>query len=385
MHRMPDPAPFASLRPLDVAAYLRANGWSLADEDARVAVWEKIPAAATDAPMSDDGGSVEVQQPLHSDWRDYPRRLQALVETVSEAEGRRIDAVLRDMSSSTWDTMRVRAVSAHADEGSLAVDDAARMLACIERVMLAAACAALRPQQRAYHSRKPAAAVEFVRALRVGQTERGSFVWTVQSQIPPQVPLGADDPEPFPRKVVRVAGEALATLADAARRETAAGGLGAFEAGILQGVSADLCEAIGLLEETGSSLRRVEFQFSWALIRPAPGRPAAPASFARDALAVVKAAGRALRERLPVEDFELTGYVMELGRAGDLDAGNATIAANVDGTQRKVTVILRDDDWRQAHIALGKRQRVSCEGLLRKQRGSFSLENVRNFIVDSDE
>jgi hypothetical protein len=375
-----EPAPFASLQPLDVAAYLRARGWSLADEDARVAVWEKAPSAPDDR-----AAPLELQQPLHSDWRDYPRRVQHLVETVSEAEGRRVEAVLRDMSSSTWDTMRVRAVAADADEGSLSVDDAGRLLTCIERVMLAGACAALRPQQRAYHSRKPAAAVEFVRALRVGQTERGSFVWTVQSRIPPQVPIGADEPEPFARRAVRVAAEALCSLADAARRETAAGGLTAFEAAIPAGVSADLCEAVGLLEEPNSSLQRVEFQVSWALIRPAPPVPAPPATFARDALAVVKAAGRALRERLPVEDFELTGYVIELARAGDLDAGNATIAATIDGTPRKVAVALRDDDWRQAHAALGRRQRVTCEGLLRKQRGGFSLESVRDFVVEREE
>lgn len=61
------------------------------------------------------------------------------------------------------------------------------------------------------------------------------------------------------------------------------------------------------------------------------------------------------------------------------------IAATIDGTPRKVSVLLRDDDWRQAHAALGRCQRVSCEGLLRRQRSGFALENARNFVVEREE
>src|SRR5438445_10304022 len=142
-------------------------------------------------------------------------------------------------------------------------------------LMLAAACAAVAPKQ-VFAKRKPDQAMKYLREARIGQTQRGSYVITVLSPVPPVLLAGNQavllpevEDEPFSRKTVRTLADAWAATTEGVQSAASSGKLDLLTKGVARGVSANLCEAILGLHE-GSGARGVEFSFSWAPSRGAP-------------------------------------------------------------------------------------------------------------------
>ncbi|MBC7973465.1 MAG: hypothetical protein H7138_00665 [Myxococcales bacterium] len=103
------------------------------------------------------------------------------------------------------------------------------------------------------------------------------------------------------------------------------------------------------------------------------------------AVEYIKAAGRSMRERSPVDGSEVLGTVIAIDRptgapyqASDLFAGVATVLADVDGRPRKVRTHVVGGDWTKAHDAIGKGLLLSCRGELTREGTLFVLKNPRD-------
>ena len=207
-----------------VHAYLIGNGWirdeSASRDAADVYVWPENPREAAIVPASERYG-------------DYTTRIWQIGEQLSRLEGRPTRSVLTDLALADSDLVGVRLPNAAAD-GAAALDEAKRLL-------LAAACSADRPK-RVYRAGGSKRAADYLRGVRLGQTEPG-FVITLLSPVPPRLgeqttPLPE---EPFPRQVTRklVAGLRVSRKAiDRVNRGT--GDIGEFENGLREG-SARTC------------------------------------------------------------------------------------------------------------------------------------------------
>jgi len=373
-----------ALRPLDIVAHLRSRGWKLLESDAAspMSEWSKDSAQ----------GYFEVQVPKHQLWRDYSRRIRELLAILADEEDRSQLELIRDIPYVSRDVIRLRSVVQGRNDGSIPLEDGAIIAQASRGVMLAAACAAVEPR-RAYHTRKPAAATTFLNQLSLGQTEQGSFVLTLFTHIPPslqsQTVFEFDDErsgeEPFNRKVTRTLATALTAVSLAAESGISTGELAAFEEGVSAGVSADLCEALALVNDC-TAVSQLGVRISWASARTPLSPPKAIHTFAQDELEVIREAGRALRERTPEEDFELEGLVIDVGRPGDTLHGSAVILGSVRGQSRKVRVEVWGDDWNTAYDAMGKRLLVRCRGELLREGKQFVLRNPRGFrLAPADE
>ena len=286
--------------------------------------------------------------PHHHDWIDYLDLLTALVDTLARAEGRSALSLLSDLTTATSDVVRLRAVTGPASDGTIGVGDGLRLVDCLRRVFLAAACTAVEPR-RTYHKRKFTEATRFVDRLRLGQTERGSFVLTALSPVTPALTEQASsdqDTEPFERKVTRTLAQALSGLESAALQGSLESQIEPFEREVERGVSADLCEAIALLGES-EVIEQVDFDIAWSPVRAAPA-VAQRTSFTRAVFPVIRSAGASFRERTPVEDFELEGITTHITRPGEALRGEAKILAVIDGRQRLISVAVEGQDWEVA-------------------------------------
>lgn len=373
----------STLRPLDIAAYLRARGWSEVEADDPISVWE----------TSAGGSTYEILAPLHQDWRDYGRRVQSVVETLGEAEGRSQLAILRDIVAVSADVVRLRAVSGTSTDDTIGFLDGLGMAAAGRELMLAAACSAARPQ-KSYAARKPTQATRFLEGLRLGQSERGSYVLTVISPVTPALHRSptqtllpevsaAFAAEPYERRVTRTLGTALAQLHHAASRGAATGELTAFEEAVPMGVSADLCEALDFIRES-SRISAFELSIGWAPSRPLPVAVANRTLFTPDVLEVIHEAGLLLRERSTIDDFDLEGPVIKLHQPPSHSQGTAVIFGLVNKKSRQVSVELSGDDWSLATRALREHHVFRCTGELTRTGKSYLLQNPRQVTIDSE-
>lgn len=370
-----DVAALTALRPLDVIAYLRASGWTPLESDpgAPFSEWSK------------DGtrGYVEVQVPRHPTWRDYARRVQEVLSTLADDEQRSQLQLIGEIANVTRDVIRFRSVVGGRTDGTIPLEDGARITVASRNLMLAAACAAVEPR-RAYHTRKPPVATAFLGELSMGQTEQGSFVMTLFSHVPPALqlqstfPFGdAVPPDPFNRRVTRYLGTALTAVSEAALTGVTTGDLSSFEARIQDGVSADLCEALAIVKDC-TTITQLDIQIGWAAARPPLDPPRAMHEFTRDSLEVIREAGRMLRERGPVEDFEVHGIVIDVDRPSDEFFGRATVLAPVQGGQRKIRIEVSGADWHTANDAMVQRIPVRCRGELVREGKQYVLRTARD-------
>ena len=308
-------------------------------------------------------------------------------------EQRRDEEVVRDLLATGSDLIRVRAPSRDAASGSLPLEAAVAFVERSRDMMLAAACSAI--NKRSYFAtRKPVQATDYLSKVRMGQTERGSYVLTILSPVAPalvsegELPLGLEPAEPYERRVTRTLAEGLAALGSAARQAASSGGMAAFQQAVALGVSANLCEAIAGLSAVSPG-EGLDVSVAWSPARTVNQGVPSRIILGSDTIPLIQEAARLFKDTAPVDDIELQGFVTRLSRGPSDESGEITLEGPVDGELRRVAVELTDKKvYALAVRAHEHRARVGCLGnLIRQGQGrSFRLQNPRYLrLLEADD
>lgn len=362
------------LRPLEIAAYLRSTGWTQQTSvEGKWTVWVKDDA-------------YEIVLPLQREFRDFALRMSEVLQLLEQVEGRSQLMIFNDLQTTGADIIRVRLVDPDLADGSISIDEYAKTAQQAREMMWAAACSAIQPKA-VWPARRPAQATDYLKGVRIGQSERGSYVLTIHSRVAPFLRSGQgvlDLEEPFPRQVVGGLSHALNAMQRAAE-QSAITGLQAFNDVIQEGVSANLCDAVtGLAGGSLEHFRKVEISFSWSRSRPIAKPMPVLVSFQEDRMPFIAEAARLLRENSPIEGFDLQGPVVKLERQEGQGKGRVTIFGFVEESPRKIAMWLEEPDYQMALEAHSKRQTISCSGTLKKAGRGFELQSVHSFRADID-
>jgi hypothetical protein len=367
--------------PSSVSGYLRSIGWSPIDASDAWARWQ----------LTIDGRELILTVPLRGHAPDYRRRFMELVDDLRRLENRPTEQIVRDIRSSGSDVIRIRLRGA-SDSGRIAIEHGARAFQRARDLLLAAACAAV-DKRPIYSRRKPARAMEYLNRTKFGPTEAGSFVLTIESSVPPQLATSSkpaqqdesgNEPEPFERSVCLALARATTAARSIVDQISVTSSMATVVAGVQQGVSSNLCEALaGLIDDAGIP-QSVEMGFRWASSRPVIDAPRTVA-FESDAAPFLWEMGRTLREQSTIADFELVGPVHKLTSAAPGQGGEIIVAMTEPWPGRKVRVALPGPAYQQAAQAHTAGLWISCEGELIRQSGTTVLLNPRNLrTLDMD-
>lgn len=360
----------AAVTPRALHAYLAAQGW------------HKTRAIGDKADLYARDGAPEIAAPASDHFADYTLTMSQIVDILARVEDRDGLAVLRDLAAADVDLIRVRVPEAE-DDGSISIERGVELVQQSRNMLLAAACAATRPQ-RFFRAGGNKEAVDYLQEVRIGQTERGSFVVTLLSPVPPTLlPIeqpnlwGDIEAEPFSRRVTRQLVQALENAREAVALANRGGGINAFEERVKDGVSANLCAAVARLAEDGDGL---DISVSWALTRSTPQRRSR-VEFTRADAGILAEAANVLRDREPRPGERLEGYVTNLARGPEAEQGQVTIRALVDGKMSAVKVDFGPDLYRQVADAHRDRQSVTLEGDLEREGQRWRLVRPRDLLV----
>jgi hypothetical protein len=365
-----DSALLASVRPLELVSYLRSNGWEAHDwVPESYSVWKKRT----------DAGTFEVMLPLIDRFRDYSFRVSEVLATLETVEHRSQLEIISDLNTANADVVRVSSDHRGAPYESIPIEDAVLLVQRSRDLMLSAACSTIEPRSY-YPPRKFAQALDFLHRVRMGQTERGSYVVTIVSPVAPALENGHQVVEdPYERRVTRKLSSALLGVQRAAERAIATATLDPFREAVQSGVSANLCDAIVGMAGTSGQSRGVAFRFTWSRSRPLRDENPDGVRLTADAMPVIEEAGRVLREEAPIEEFDLQGVVVALERPAGAEVGTVTVLGFVDERTRRIRMELRDPDYTLAVRAHADRTPVLCTGLLVKEGRSYVLARPLDF------
>ena len=380
-------ASLASIPALAVRAYLTGKGWKEqtphieADHSVVARNWALWTSAF------DEGRNMrELVLPVRSDLSDYSRRLNEALDDLEMLEERPKSLIANDIRNSRFDIIRVRIASPDTDDGSLGLEEAADAVTRAREMLLAGACSTIEPRMY-YAPRKPQAAYDYVRKVRLGQTERGSFVFTLLSPVTPALHAAVSDmfvEDPFERRVTAKLAQGIGAMIEAAASAGETQELAPFENAVQSGLSANLCDAIAGLSKGTLRDRDIELSFAWALTRLAPRQSA---SFRIDvgSAELIEAAAAQLKAKAPLEEFEVMGPVVRTHREPAADIGKVVVRALVEGTWKNVGFDADSQKFNLATRALDAHQIVSVKGTLVKEGKSHKLNNPRDLAVVEDE
>jgi len=361
--------------PASLAAFARTQGWSRAEpygQHADVYTGENRP---------------EIILPRTEHLGDYPAVVGRLIRVFADVSSQDEVTTYRDLVGSGYDTIRVR-VSRGDDDGTIDVDAGVLLVTNARDMLLAAACAA-RSSQPYYRAGANREAADYMRRVKLGQTERGSFIVTLLAPVPPllqgQLSLEPSwaplEEEPLERLVTRRLMDGLAGCREAAEAVLAGDGA-AFDRSVARGVSANLCEAVAGLSEQSA---RVDVNLTWARTRPAP-MVAQRVTFSSTDAQILAEAARTFRLKQPRDDVRLLGAIVNLKRSPAERVGHVTVKAMIDDSPQSVVADLDEDAYAAASQAHTNRRPVVISGDLRRvgQRWQLVSPTLTEVPPDDD-
>lgn len=358
------------LSPLAVKGYLLAGGWERAPS--------KRPAVGIfRRPGSEEG---EVLLPLSGDFADLDQAMATAVEEIARFEQRPAREVLRDLLRPRADRLRFGAEGREMADGGIGLDDGIALLSGSRKALLAAACSVKRP--RSFHPRMSLREAEaFVRSCRLGQTEQGSFVATVECEIDVDDASPAESVEPFGRKATALLVRSVALVVDAIRADDidpiTKPANGAVTA------SANLCEAlVEMLPSPDDASLRIGC--SWSPVLPPPRDVPPLVRVERQYRSAIEQVARVLRPGASLAPDLYIGKVDALlgepGPDGQIE-GEVVLAVQVEDEILRVRLDLGPEDYQKAGEAHLRGLFVSVRGILRRGARAHRLDEPTEFAL----
>lgn len=377
--RLQDREVLKAVDPVALRAYAVAQGWKFAEE------YSLNGRSFGDIYLSEADENLEILLPNSSRFPDYAASVAQAISAMSEIELRDELQILKDIQVSGTDVLRVRAIGAD-ESGSIDVEAGVSLFRSSHDLLLAAACA-VGQKKRVYKAGKNSDATEYMKNVKFGQTEVGSFIVTLLSPVPPLMSGGQQeglwpefDQEPFERQVTRILGNAMEQVQKAVARVNSGYGIEEFEEAVELGVSANLCAATSKLIESGDGL---DLSLTWAQSRKAP-LPRSSFKFGLEDGRILNEAARLLKDKAPRPDEDLTGFVTKLSRSESRVPGTITIKAIVDDRMTSITTELPEDMYAEATVAHADRNTISISGDLVREGQRWKLNNPRDLTVLRD-
>ena len=361
-----------AVSPAALSAYARAEGWSKTESYGDF----------SDIYVAD--GLPEIILPRTENLSDYASVVSTLIEIFARVADVDELTLYRNLVTADRDVIRMRA--ADSDDGTVSMNEGVDFVRGASEIILAAACSYYRPQPL-FRAGANKDARAYLRQMRLGQTEQGSYVVTLLSPVvPPPMQLTIDPrPEELPDdSVERRITRHLASSLKAARQAiegTVGGESDAFAEVVDKGVSANLCEALDTMIIPFSSM---DVSFVWARTRPLP-KAREVIRFSNDDAPILREAARALRQRGPRHDESLVGFVNILNRTEDQEEGQIRLKAEIDGQMHSVNAVLDQSEYVRAIQAHAEQATVIAEGDLERVGNRWNLLNARIKTILSNE
>lgn len=355
--------------PEQFEAYLRNARWVQTGQLRSVAtIWNR-----------QDDLDAEVVLPLSRSVKDYVPRLRDALAAVASFEMRGVLDVINDIGRMFANVITVRVIHADTDDGTIPINDGV-LLITKAKDLLSAAAQSIFAKRKHFTGKPTPDAKEYVDTLLLGQTEVGSYVVNVIAPVQGSLMTpGGDEFVPLSKAVTLNLVTGLEALERASERYQETGSLREFETTIVQGASANMCDA--LLGFSGVKRNRA-FEIKVNASESAMFETEARIfKFDAPQVEILEKVSSYFKDDYILEARTLTGYVTKLSKPKEDEAGTVTLDTQFDDLNRKVRIELARDDYHTAVMAHDTRQYVQCSGDVHIKSKTASLLHPQGFRI----
>jgi hypothetical protein len=380
-----------SVAPRRLELYLELRGWKhVRTKDMSASLWRPKLRSTT-----------EVLIPLNPAYRDYGPRLVEAIKRLAEALDKDEVLLLQELATLTSDTIRIR-LAGEPGENTIRLESATKVLQATKTMLLLAGRRAAVLQDTAGRM-----ANIYLRRVRMGQTESGSFTFTVLSELPVDNASylasnlrGREEPIVFERTVVVTLSRMIGTALAASQEFTGRRDAEALRAATIEGLDAQFCSALAAI---GSQAPQTSFDvaFAWSSLLDPPGDVLREARFSPEDVEAMTGLGQELRqlrastpprepavvvERAPeavgAQEVRVRGYVVGLFRPPVVGAGGvAVVAEDVRGVPRLFRLALEPAQYERAVEAHNDNGIIVFMGIVEGGGQELWVREVQDFAV----
>lgn len=352
-------------------AYLESKQWF---EDGKIrsvaTVWHR---------REDEHTEAEVILPLPT-VKDYRQRIRDALSAIASFEAREFFDVLDEVKRLFSNVITIRVIHADTKDGTIPINDGVLLISKAKDLLLAAA-QSMYAKRKQFIGPTPKEAKPYLDTLLLGQTEIGSYVVNVIAPIQdnPVVDQVTAANVPIGQAITMNLVTGLEALGKASAVYEERGDIKAFDAAILAGASANMCDA--LLGFSGEKHSRT-FEIT-VTAAPGPLFKSEPKKFQFDAkhVELLEKATDYYKDDYVIHQQTLVGYIRKLSRPKDETSGTVTLQTQVGDVERNVQLELSDDDYHLAVLAHDNSELVKVSGDVHIKSKRSRLLNQNNFGV----
>lgn len=353
-------------------SYLSIKGWiSDGEISDHAIIWHR---------PENENFEHEVIQPKSPEIKGFYQRIIDAIAAIADFEKRDSFYILKDIESLFSDSVKIRVVHSDVSEGTIPINDGVLLIEK-SRDLLAASTLSTFTKKSYFSGQRSEAVQNFIKQLRLGQTEVGSFIVNIYAPIisPDNIQLD-DNSMSITRAVTNNLSRSLLALSAVINKYQNTQDIFEFESIISKGVSANLCDAlIGL---SGEQKNR-SFSISIALASSESDLQELPKkfNFFPEQISSLEYASAFYKGNYIIKSYSLYGLVNKLKHLPNDNFGEVSVRSVVRGVEKNISLQLSIEDYWKAFHAHKNQQYVSCEGALHVSSKSAKLIDYSSFVV----
>jgi hypothetical protein len=367
----------------DLRTYLTLQGWHMRDGGRSASLWEN-----RDIPEPDRFDQMLLLPHIES-APDYGDRVSMAIEQLAQFQEESAEAILQKAALVHFDVAPMRAA-----DDSAAIDDSIPLEAGYElytaaRKMIVAAAGATIRRQSHFGRSLPWAAREHSRSVRIGQTQRGSYIvpiisrarFGVDANRPPDQHLDVDVEESlFDRRVLTTFAGALGALQDLTDSDRVAHPSEIADA-VSVGVSRELCVSLANALDA-QEISSIDISFEWSPAATPPRNVPTKVSFSDASAQLLHDFGDSLKTLDRPREDVIFGMVTDLRYRTNDPEGRVGVETLIDRRPRAVWMNLTPEQYEVAKQCHGH-SKVMVRGRLNIPKGGRAEMDVTYFGPDA--
>jgi hypothetical protein len=378
-----------SINPLEVAGYLRTQGWQQKSQINDIAsIWTLEVG---------QGENVEILLPLNPDFRDFTTRMIEVLQNLEIVEHRSQLEIINNLKTPLAEIIQISVNHSEIINGSIPISQGVQLFESAKKLMWSAASSAVEP--RPYFKGSFSEVTDYMQKLRLGHTKEGSYVLTIIS------PLQVDNYQSedcFERKVTKTLFQAL-NIISLAPEQKLSERENVLDEAIEEGVSANLCDALSHMINTATE-PNLSFNLTGSKIIERTSNFPLEIKLNKQILPVITEVKNKLKSRtanlgrnkkiiqqhtliLPLSSQKLlfrstiTGLVIKLEWFGGDEKAKVIVITMIENREKEVVIEVNRQDYLIAIQANLDQLPIICNGSLIEENEQLIVREVQKFSI----
>ncbi|PKQ75412.1 hypothetical protein CJP16_14975 [Aeromonas sobria] len=358
--------------PINLESYLLSNGWIAEGEIlGQAKIWHRADK---------DHFDFEVLQPKSTEIQGYCQRVIDAINELAIFENRDPHHILKEIENFFSDSVKIRVIHSDVEEGTIPIDDGVLLIEK-SRDLLTATTLSTFSKKSYFTGQRNAEAKNFIKQLRLGQTEVGSFIVNLIAPISDTINTQVEqDKMSITRAITNNLSRSLVAIGSGLESYKRTESIFEFESVVNNGVSANLCDAlIGLTGITRS--RSFTINICRAGVELDTQELPTEFKFSPEQVPLLELASAFYKGNYVIKAYEAFGLVSKMTHLFEDDFGEITVRSSIHGIEKNVTIQLKLAEYWQAVHAHENAELISCSGVLHVTAKSAKLLEPSNFKV----